>query len=313
MQTLFSMARQIGDEPLQVHVMVEWGLTEIGLWRPVWDWIGHAGSPNLYWSLTDLPRPFVHLRQFDQAEKLEFRYGKSLTYQALRGELPVDQWPAAIREMVYDQLGQRIGPKPLPSEVDAKAKSLIDSSFTRAREYLLANGAAPSAVAAMSREQVVGRYWCQEYQRAHDDLWKSWSFNYPQASQYMLQTWRALGPDRSPALDNPLIQGRLVANDGYGPANDFPVLLRVRYSPTRTDRHIAMFRIIEALRDYAAHHDGQPPERLEQITDLPIPLDPITGKDFSYHVEGQTAILEALAPPLMSKGSGHRLELTFVK
>ncbi|HEX4793981.1 MAG TPA: hypothetical protein VH370_09325 [Humisphaera sp.] len=313
LQSMFGMARHIGNEPLQIHAMVEYGLAEITLWEPIWDWIGHSGSPNLYWPLTDLPHPFVDPRLVVQSEKLYSRYNKSLTFQALRGELPADQWPAAIREMVYSQQDHKIGSNPQPEQVDAQVKLLIDSCFARARDYLLAHGEAASALASMSREQVVGRYWCREYQRAHDDLWKYWALDYPQASQNILETWRSLAPDRSPALDNPLIQDQLVPNDGYGPVMDFPILLRARNLLARTDRHIAMFRIVEAMRDYAAHHGGLPPERLDQITDLPIPLDPITGKEFSYHVEGQTAILEALAPPLMAKSSGRRLELTFVK
>jgi hypothetical protein len=32
------------------------------------------------------------------------------------------------------------------------------------------------------------------------------------------------------------------------------------------------------------------PRRLDQITDLPVPPNPLTGKPFSYRMEGQAAI-----------------------
>ena len=79
------------------------------------DW-PRTESPNLYWPLTDLPRPFVELRPVAQWEKMELRYGKSLTFQALlAGDLPADQWPAAIREMVYNWQDHGIGVKPDPA------------------------------------------------------------------------------------------------------------------------------------------------------------------------------------------------------
>jgi len=68
---------------------------------------------------------------------------------------------------------------------------------------------------------------------------------------------------------------------------------------------------VEALRDYAARHDGRPPDRLEQIADLPVPPDPATGKPFDYAVQGQVVRLDALTPWWWR--TGRRLELTLVK
>ena len=44
---------------------------------------------------------------------------------------------------------------------------------------------------------------------------------------------------------------------------------------------------------YAAAHDGKLPATLDDIEEVPIPLNPMTGKPFPYHLEGKTAVLDA--------------------
>ena len=39
-------------------------------------------------------------------------------------------------------------------------------------------------------------------------------------------------------------------------------------------------------------HGGQLPTRLDDITDVPIPVDPISGKPFGYRRQGEAALLE---------------------
>ena len=46
------------------------------------------------------------------------------------------------------------------------------------------------------------------------------------------------------------------------------------------ERDLALWRTIEALRHYAATHGGHLPPNLTAIKEVPIPLDPLTGKDF---------------------------------
>ena len=66
----------------------------------------------------------------------------------------------------------------------------------------------------------------------------------------------------------------------------------------RTDRQLAALRCIEALRLYAAGHDGKLPPTLDDIKEVPIPSNPVTGKPFSYRLEGRTAVLEAGGGPI---------------
>jgi hypothetical protein len=61
-------------------------------------------------------------------------------------------------------------------------------------------------------------------------------------------------------------------------------------------RKVQSLRIIEAVRHHLATHEGKLPKALDEIQDLPIPLDPLTAQPFQWTVDGQTAVLKA--PPL---------------
>ena len=73
-----------------------------------------------------------------------------------------------------------------------------------------------------------------------------------------------------------------------------------------------MLRIVEAVRDYAARHDGNPPASLEEIKDLPVPTDPVRNQPFRYEVNGKTVTIEA---PSYDEYPihGQRYEMTIVK
>src|SRR5690606_37726968 len=62
------------------------------------------------------------------------------------------------------------------------------------------------------------------------------------------------------------------------------------------ERRLAMLRIIEAIRMYAAGHKGQLPATLDAL-EVPIPLDNTTGKAFEYTVQGDAATLRSAAEP----------------
>ncbi len=48
------------------------------------------------------------------------------------------------------------------------------------------------------------------------------------------------------------------------------------------DRYLAILESIEALRYYAAIYDGDLPQRLADITELRLPIDPVTRRPFAY-------------------------------
>jgi hypothetical protein len=309
LQTGFSVAHQLGTEPLLLHGLVQVGFTEVLLYRGIDEWISRPNAPNLYWPLTQLP-PLMDARTIAEGERRATHYWKPKLDQAMRGELPADQWPQLVRESAAELIERRPPYKPDPARAEAEAKRLVEAAAPGARQALVAAGMPREQVEAMSPEQAAGTYWVREYHRTADEIWKAWPLPYPEGDAQVMRFWRELAPDRSPARENPLIQSMVPSDGADTPNYREPSLWRGRYQFARTERHVALLRTIEAVRDYAGRHDGRPPERLEQVTELPIPTDPVTGKPFPYQFDGKTVVIEALAPPGHSPGSGWRYELT---
>jgi hypothetical protein len=94
-----------------------------------------------------------------------------------------------------------------------------------------------------------------------------------------------------------------------------PGVTKVAFAEVRLERRIAALRGIEAVRMYAAAHDGQPPASLGLIKDVPVPLDPITGRTFEYKAAGDKATLYGPPPGKDQPNAGNvvSFELTFVR
>jgi glutathione S-transferase len=77
-----------------------------------------------------------------------------------------------------------------------------------------------------------------------------------------------------------------------------PALQKVRRAQGRLEQRIALLRHVEAIRMYAAAHEGKVPPKLSDV-DVPLPLDPFTGKPFRYEVIDGVAHYECAALLLM--------------
>jgi hypothetical protein len=93
-----------------------------------------------------------------------------------------------------------------------------------------------------------------------------------------------------------------------------PSYWKVRRAQGRLEQRISLLRHVEAIRMYAANHDGRLPESLDAI-DLPLPVDPFTGKPFRYAKDGNTAHLRGNPPRGDQKNPGYNLhyEITIRK
>jgi len=61
----------------------------------------------------------------------------------------------------------------------------------------------------------------------------------------------------------------------------------------RLERNMAALQCVEAIRLYAAVHNGKFPNELSDITQVPVPNNPVTQKPLIYRRTGSKAILEA--------------------
>jgi hypothetical protein len=108
--------------------------------------------------------------------------------------------------------------------------------------------------------------------------------------------------EAQPAMEKAAQEVKKLANSDDEPAIPLaraflPAAEKVFAAHVRTDRRIAVLRCVEALRLYAAAHEGKFPASLDDIKDAPIPDDPVTGKPFNYHAAGDRAFLSAAPFP----------------
>jgi hypothetical protein len=59
---------------------------------------------------------------------------------------------------------------------------------------------------------------------------------------------------------------------------------------------MAALRVVEALRHYAATHDGKLPDNLSRLSETPIANDPFTGKPFGYERADDGVGFRLIAP-----------------
>ena len=72
-----------------------------------------------------------------------------------------------------------------------------------------------------------------------------------------------------------------------------PALDAAKRACTRQHEAYELLKIIEAVRYYAAVHDGKLPESLGAIKEIPVATDDLmTGKPLGYKVQGRTAMVD---------------------
>jgi hypothetical protein len=91
-----------------------------------------------------------------------------------------------------------------------------------------------------------------------------------------------------------------------------PAVAKTWSATMRMERQLAGLRCAEALRLHAAAHEGKPPAKWSDITAVPSPIDPLSGKgfdEFYQKARDGSAVLEAPVPPGQPVFLGRRYEL----
>jgi len=71
---------------------------------------------------------------------------------------------------------------------------------------------------------------------------------------------------------------------------------RVQSISKRLDNNLNGLQCVEAIRHYAAAHDGRLPESLSDISQVKVPNDLVSGKAFEYHRTPVGAVLKSAMP-----------------
>ncbi len=102
----------------------------------------------------------------------------------------------------------------------------------------------------------------------------------------------------------PAVQAGKTESSARWPLADLlPNIGKLRAEEAELERQVALLRYVEALRMYAAGHDGKPAAKPADIP-VPLPLDPLTGKPFDYSADETTAHIRGGSFPTKGKTSG---------
>ncbi|HEV2971247.1 MAG TPA: hypothetical protein VGY55_14830 [Pirellulales bacterium] len=286
LQTGFALARHVAQGPTLINGLV--GVAIGGMMSyQLETLIQQPGAPNLYWALASLPRPLIDFRPGYEAEFAEIY----LSYPELRDlekkDLTPDEWRRILQKIV-GRLSAFMGSgsgSGQPDWIDLGAVASMLEGYPRAKWSLIAEGRSPAEVEGMSAAQVILIYSMQTYNELRDDTFKWLSLPYTEARQGMERVDKKL--HESIARGREIIPFATLL---------LPAVFNVKNAETRSIQKIAALEVLEALRLYAAGHEGKLPESLRDVTEVPIPLDPYRGEPFIYVRKGDTAKLESPFP-----------------
>jgi hypothetical protein len=286
LQTGFAFSRHAGAGPFLINSLV--GIAIASQFADaLQDWVSRADSPNLYWSLTALPRPLIDIRKQLEFEQRVVEIQFPVMADLKRPRAPAE-WDAALKQvrtelkriLEFDESGKR-APLPKRGPTDPAGQS---PELPAGRKYLVQRLHLPAArVKAMPPAQVLLLHMQGVNDEFRDDLFKGAYLPLPQALRVVQGSLKRL--KAAPDLEATRIPRFLL-----------PGMHKAVVAPNRLERRIAALRAIEAVRLYAAAHDGRLPDKLADVKEVPVPQDPGTGRPFQYRRANQTATL--IGPPL---------------
>ncbi len=282
-RTGLALARHVGDGETLISFLV--GNALAGVMAGQIDlFVQQPKAPNLYWPLTELPRPFIDIRKGLEGERVSI-YGTFPGIAASATDLNAGPISEA-QGRNYGGLFLGLQERDIPGGRYLVAVRL-GKEYAAYKEALVAAGRPRELVEKMPHVQVAVLRALIEYDGVIDDMLRWQAFPYPEC----LPHFRAFAARRKAELkksDLPLARqlAYLVV----------PVIDKVVLARARTDRRFAALRCVEAVRLYAAAHGGKLPATLADVKEVPVPDDPITGKPFEYKVSGDRATLFGPSP-----------------
>jgi hypothetical protein len=265
-RTMFALSRHMGEHPTLIGSLVGIAIAMVAI-APLEEMLEQPGCPNLYWALTNLPAPLISLEKGVEGERMIIM----AELRDLDDKNPMTT--AQLKKLIRytDRLlesGDKTG--------EWMAERAKDEQYMRAaRTRLVENGIPEDRLARFSNYQVILLNERLEYEIQRDEAMKF----------IPLPTWEAL-----PRLDKLGSTRTRALFSGF-----IPAIQKVRRAQGRLEQRIALLRHVEALRMYAAAHGGKLPEKLTEI-DVPLPVDPFTGKPFRYEVKDGVAHLRGNPP-----------------
>jgi len=297
-QTIFALAKHLGEHPTLIGNLVGIAIANLAV-GPFEEMIQQPGCPNLYWALVQLPTHLVELRKGFEGERimLTAEFGALGDPARVWGELEIRKvQETGNRFLAFGE------PKPEDREKMIKwlKERVTDGPWlVQTRQGLIQPGIIEEAVKKYPPEQVLFRYLLERHDVLRDEATKWANLPFWQAQDALL---------RGSTRERDASPGDLIATV------DLAAVFKVCRAQARLDQRLALLQTVEALRLHAAENGGKLPASLKEIK-LPLPVDPMTGKEITYKLQGPTAHLQGAPPKGEEKNPAYniRYEVTIKK
>lgn len=292
----FQLGRDVAKCPLIVSGLIGIAIS-IEMQVLVMEVIAQPDSPNLYWALATIPRPLI-----DLSPSLEEELNLALKFPILRDaehSHMADEWKQMLNQSLqylHEIQGKSAAIEPSSGTNESKpaaaesVETFVSREVGRARNELRMLGYVPEQIAAMSDIQAIAVHDAALVRHKRDNALKIMYVPYPQVAG--LLNWAndrnqiaANGQDLSQLKESIKLFETL-----------HPSVRQALVASIRLDRLLVRSQVVEAIRMHAAATDGTFPTSLSEVKIVPIPIDPITGKEIPYHLEDETAFFEFPTP-----------------
>jgi len=276
-ETGLAFSQHVANGPFLINALIGVASAQVMLAR-VEELVSLPDAPNLYWSLTALPRPLISMRK---AITNEYKMCEWMLPEMtdLGRDRTSGEWAALVARlhgrMVKLMANYRIG------EIDPKGRELPgfrEWVLPEAREYAKSR---MGKIEGLNDDQMILMYFGGKYRDLYDDVYKACYLPFPEAKRFYAQgQQQLLGVKQGPLR----LFDALIANVDAG-----------HRAEAILDRKVAALRVVEGLRLHAAIA-GRLPQSLDEVKVVPIPNDPVSGQPFEYRFADGTATLVSRMP-----------------
>ncbi|MDB2686924.1 hypothetical protein N9Y42_06900 [Mariniblastus sp.] len=309
----YQLGRNVGKIKFLVAGLV--GIAEVSITNETLvDMIATPGCPNMYYALTELPRPMVDLRDAWRLETNVIETFFPELFDAEEADLDVEAWRAKVKRiyksvyfgshgMLEEDHPEDVGFKDVQSDPSVHQLFLNLTptvigvfAYGDAKQQLVDDGDDPQKVEAMPVAQVVAIAASRSIRNRSNKV-ERWIYQpFDVALRGFQQEEKAM---MNKGLSRP---GEIISGSLLPAGND------ILQDQVRMQRGIDALRVIEAIRMHAAQ-TGSLPETLDEIKVVPVPKNPATNKPFSYQFKNGTATLDLPSSDGLSRSKRFELRL----
>ena len=297
-RTGLQYGKHIAEGPTLIQMLVGTAITNVFLAKAD-DLIARPGSPNLYWGLSSVPRPFIDPRPgLDGEDAFNESFLPGLD-ELRRGPVSADRATDVVLNAVK-VLQAGSGEPGLGGRLGLAAYAALVQNEARAE--LIARGHPKGEVEKMPAVQAAFLNSFEKYRELADEHRKWFLMPPADAIPGIARAGEKAKKVKADAKNDVVLQVFLMI---------LPAVEKVHQALSRTDRRIALMRTLEAIRMHMAVTKSLP-AKLADVKLVPVPDDPLTAKPFEYTATETGFVLTCPPGPgaLATKTMDYRFEVT---